>query len=96
MNEEKRYHFMCERIKEHADSVIRAIREKNLGYAACSNLVEQYMYFCKGCIYVCKCFSEITSNQARDLNERVIKLVALMNETICREVLHEDCSSCMR
>lgn len=90
MDEQKRYQFMCKRIEEHCDSVVRSIREKDLGLVACSNLVQQYMYFCKGCIYVCRCFSEITGEQAHDLNKLVIRSVALMNETICREVLHED------
>jgi len=90
MNEKDRYFFMIEKLSQKKVDIAFQILSNSCGLVECSNMVQQYLYFGKGCAYVCKCFDEITAEQYSDLEQFLMSAVADLNKLICKVILHED------
>lgn len=92
MTENERYLMMVEKLSQKHAAIALIIVNQKCGLVECSNAVQQFLYFGKGCAYVCRCFGEITGAQYHDLKNMILDSVRQLNELICRTILHEDVS----
>ncbi|MCD8122904.1 MAG: hypothetical protein LUE65_11865 [Clostridiales bacterium] len=90
MTDEERYLWMIEKLSQKQEAIALKIVKRERGLVECTNMVQQFLYFGKGCAYVAWCFNEITREQYNDLKKYLSDSVAQLNKLICKSILHED------